>query len=257
MDRRAAAAHDACMENISLSFVAFVFALAGAVKGVTGLGLPTLSMALLGWSMAPAQAAALMLLPSLLTNLAQCVGPHARVLARRLWPLWLAMGIVAAFAPVPGLGASRSFAAGLLGAVLAAYGLWGLVKPALPRPGRRERWIAAGAGALSGLLTAATGVFVMPLVPFLQSMKLERDALVQALGLSFTLASLALAVRLEGLGSGLATEAWPLHAVAVAAAFAGLGAGASLRGLLRAATFQRALYAVFVMLGLALLAKAL
>lgn len=245
------------MENLSPWLVALVFALAGAVKGVTGLGLPTLSMALLGWWLAPAQAASLMLLPSLLTNLAQCAGPHARMLARRLWPLWLALVAVAAACPLPDLGASRALAQAALGAVLVVHGLWGWAKPGLPSPGRHERWIAAAAGAGSGLLTATTGVFVMPLVPYLQSLRLERDALVQALGLSFALASLALAWRLGSLGSGIAAIAWPWHAVALAAAFAGLGLGAALRAQLPQATFQRALCAVFVALGAAMVGRSI
>lgn len=252
-------AHDERMENVSLLQLALVFVTAGAVKGVTGLGLPTLSMALLGWSMAPAQAAALMLLPSLLTNVAQCLGPHWRMLARRLWSLWLALVAVAAFAPLPDIaGGSRVLAASLLGGVLAVYGLWGLARPALPAPGRHERWIVPAAGALSGLLTAMTGVFVMPLVPCLQSLRLEREALVQALGLSFTLASLALAWRLGGFGGGAGGGiAWTTHALCVGTAFAGLALGASLRARLRPATFQRALYGVFLLLGSMMLARAI
>ena len=42
-----------------LLIVALVFLAAGTVKGISGMGLPTVSMALLGLLMAPAQAAAL------------------------------------------------------------------------------------------------------------------------------------------------------------------------------------------------------
>src|SRR3546814_3283433 len=45
-----------------------VFVVAGLVKGVVGLGLPTISMALLSIFMLPAQAAALLVIPSLVTN---------------------------------------------------------------------------------------------------------------------------------------------------------------------------------------------
>lgn len=55
-----------------------VFALAGGVKGITGMGLPTAAMSLLGLWMAPAQAAALIVMPSLVTNVAQCRGPAGR-----------------------------------------------------------------------------------------------------------------------------------------------------------------------------------
>ena len=48
-----------------------VFLVAGGVKGIVGLGLPTVSMALLAMLMAPAEAAALLVMPSLITNLWQ------------------------------------------------------------------------------------------------------------------------------------------------------------------------------------------
>ena len=62
------------MPNLDLSLwalVSAVFVLAGVVKGVIGLGLPTLSMALLALWMPPATAAALLIAPSLVTNLWQ------------------------------------------------------------------------------------------------------------------------------------------------------------------------------------------
>ncbi|HYT47888.1 MAG TPA: sulfite exporter TauE/SafE family protein, partial [Burkholderiales bacterium] len=52
------------------------FLLAGFVKGVIGLGLPTLAMGLLGIAMPPAQAASLLVMPSLITNFWQlAAGP--------------------------------------------------------------------------------------------------------------------------------------------------------------------------------------
>ena len=47
------------------------FALAGFVKGVIGLGLPTVSIGLLGLLMTPAEAAAILVVPSLVTNIWQ------------------------------------------------------------------------------------------------------------------------------------------------------------------------------------------
>ena len=56
--------------------VAAVFALAGFVKGAIGLGLPTIAMGLLAIVMPPVEAAAILILPSLLTNIWQMVaGP--------------------------------------------------------------------------------------------------------------------------------------------------------------------------------------
>jgi uncharacterized protein len=49
-------------------FIAAVFALAGLTKGIVGLGLPTISMGLLAVVMTPVEAAAILVLPSFVTN---------------------------------------------------------------------------------------------------------------------------------------------------------------------------------------------
>ena len=255
MDAESPWTDDACMESALL--VGIVFLAAGLVKGVSGMGLPTLSMALLGLFMPPAIAATLMVLPSLATNVAQCLGPHALALAQRLWPMWLGLVAGTIFSPLQGLAGSGEGARILLGAVLVVYGLWGLMKPALPD--LRGRVISAGsiAGALSGLLAASTGVFVMPLVPYLQTLRLEKDEMIQALGLTFMIATLSLAIRIGH--TGIATNSIDIAdlAIAIATAFAGLFLGAALRARMQPAVFQRALYTVFVMLGLAMLIRAL
>ncbi|HEY0953426.1 MAG TPA: TSUP family transporter [Roseateles sp.] len=228
-----------------LAWVAASFVLAGFVKGVSGMGLPTLAMALLSLQLPAASAAALMLLPALLTNAAQCLGRHGAELLRRLWPLWLGLILGTLWIPLPGLGSGTARRA--LGVVLVGYGLFGLARARLPAPGAHAGWVGLLAGGIGGALSAATGVFVMPLVPYLQALQLPRAALIQALGISFTLASLALAARL-----GQERVAWPSAvalAVAMGAAWGGMALGARWRERLPTLAFQRALYAVFLLLG--------
>jgi hypothetical protein len=70
--------------------IGLTFVLAGVVKGVTGMGLPTVAMALLGLWMPPAQAAAVLIIPSLVTNVWQFLsGPHRLALLLRIWPMLL------------------------------------------------------------------------------------------------------------------------------------------------------------------------
>lgn len=65
--------------------IALTLILAGIVKGVTGMGLPTVTMGVLGLFMAPAEAAALVIIPSLLTNVWQfAAGGNRALLLRRL-----------------------------------------------------------------------------------------------------------------------------------------------------------------------------
>ena len=63
-------------------------------------------------------------------------------------------------------------------------------------PAGAERVLGPLVGAVTGLVTAATGVFVIPAVPYLQALGLSRDVLVQAIGLSFTVSTVALAAGL-------------------------------------------------------------
>lgn len=226
--------------------IAGVFVLAGTVKGITGMGLPTVAMSLLALWMAPSQAAALLVVPSLMTNAMQCIGPAWKRLAAGLWPLWL--GLAATTLAAPDLRALGPVDPGLaLGVVLIAYGAWGLWKPVLPALSPRNAWIGLVVGLMTGFVTASTAVFVLPLVPYLQALKLDKATMIQALGLSFTVATLTLAARLHAVGGGGVEVGSSL--VALAAATAGLAVGAALRIGLSAETFQRSLFVVFIALG--------
>ena len=249
MDTRTWPADDAGMNTQALLTVGAVFLAAGLVKGISGMGLPTLSMALLGLAMPPGAAAALMVLPSLITNVAQCLGPHGAMLLRRLWTMWLTLVLGVLLCPLPSLGnPDGGHAHIVMGLVLIVYGAWGLMKPTLPRLDRHPLSVGAAAGLVSGLLTATTGVFVMPMVPYLQALRLGKAELLQAMGISFTLATLALAARLGR--AGFSAEQLPASALALAAALAGMWAGGRLLGRLKPIVFQRILYGVFLGLGL-------
>lgn len=159
------------------------------------------------------------------------------------------MILVTVLSPTPDLGTSGSHARLALGLMRIVYGIWGLVMPELPDVRRRPHLAGAVAGGLSGGLTAATGVVVMPLVRCLQSLRLTRDEFIQALGLSFTIATLALALRLGRLPRADLSIGLEAVAAVTAAAILGLRLGGFLRRYMQPAVFQRVLYLVFVLLG--------
>jgi len=169
------------MDAMNLLTVVVVFVLAGTVKGITGMGLPTVAMSMLGLWMAPVQAAALIVAPSLATNLAQCRGAHLRSLVVRLWPGWAAVAVVTVCAPGFGGAVPMEAVRSLLGGTLVAYGAWGLWRPALPDLSVSGKWLGVVAGAATGVVTACTAVFVLPWVPYLQSLRLDKDEMVALL----------------------------------------------------------------------------
>ncbi|BBK31015.1 membrane protein [Allostella humosa] len=231
-------------------FSALVFVLAGLVKGVLGFGLPTVVVALLALALPPTQALALLVVPSFATNLAQgAVGGHFVALCRRLWPMGL--GIVLGTlvggrltAALFGPEAATATRTGL-GIALVVYGMSGLLGRPPTLPGRLERLLAGPAGLVSGVMTAACGVFVFPLAPFLQSLGLSRAALSQALGIAFTLATVALAGNLLD-GDRLSGRDLLWSVAGLVPALAGMALGMRLRDRMQPAIFS----AVFL-LGLA------
>jgi uncharacterized membrane protein YfcA len=237
-------------------FVAAVFVLAGLTKGVIGKGLPTVSMGLLALAMSPLEAAAILVLPSFLTNLWQTMaGPSLRAVSARLWPMML--GVCLGTWSGAGLmtGSHAGYGRGPLGLALMIYALTGLVATGLPQVSRaQERWLGPAAGAIAGVITAATGVSVIPAVLYLQAIGLEKDELVQALGLSFTVSTIALAVNLASAGAlGVSIAGAALGALATACV--GMWIGQSVRMSLRPATFRRCFFVGLLMLGAYLAAR--
>ncbi len=229
--------------------IAGTFLLTGLVKGVIGLGLPTVAMGLLGLAMPPAHAAALLLVPSLVTNVWQLfAGPHFGALLGRLRGMML--GILVGTLAGSGLitGTAAPTAAAALGGALALYALVGLAKLRLRVPPASERWAGPLVGAATGLVTGATGVFVIPAVPYLGSLGLERDDLVQALGLSFTASTLALAAGLAWHGA-LPLQAAGTSLLALAPALAGMALGGWLRARVRPETFRLCFFVGLLALG--------
>lgn len=233
---------------LSFAAVAAVFALGGFVKGVVGLGLPTIAMGLLSVLMQPAQAAALLVVPSLVTNLWQIGGRGLVALLRRLATLLL--GVCAgAWIGAGWLTASGSSLATLgLGIALIVYAVLGLLKWRMHVRPAHERWLAPWIGLATGLVTAATGVFVIPAVPYLQALGMEKEELVRALGISFLVSTIALGVVLGSSGA-LQTSALAGSALALLPALVGMGAGQWLRRRVRPETFKTVFFCGLLALG--------
>lgn len=233
-----------------LLFVFLVFLLAGTVKGTVGLGLPLVAMGLLVVMMQPQEAAAIVVLPSILTNGWQMLsGPFLRRLVVRLWPM-LVFLIAGTLAGTGWLAPENARLVTIgLGTVLIVYaiiGLFGLVFRIRPQ---HERWVSPVTGLLTGLTTAATGAFSVPSVPYFQAIGLEKDELIQAMGLCFSVATLALAFNLTASGA-FSTSMGASVGAAVAGAAGGLWIGQRLRSNLDPPTFRFWFLVALLVLGI-------
>lgn len=235
--------------DTSYIFIALVFVLAGMVKGVTGMGLPTVAVALLTLKMSPLEAAALLIVPSSVTNVWQlAAGPALYPLWRRLRPMLLAVCVGTALAALLGGGRGAMWSGAVLGLALLAYGVFGLAGWSWRVAPRAERWLGPLAGVVTGALAGVTGVLVMPAAPYLQALALEKDDLVQAMGLAFTVSTLALAVMLAYQGAWHAAAAGA-SCLALLPAAGGMLLGQWLRERMAPALFRRCFFASLLALG--------
>jgi hypothetical protein len=241
---------------MTLAVIAGTFVLAGTVKGVIGLGLPTVSLGLLTATLDLTSAMALLIVPSFVTNLWQAVvGGNGRTILKRIWP-FLLMATASVW-----LGASAltrlnlSLLSGLLGALLVAYSALNLAGVRLTIPVRREIWVGPLFGTANGILTGMTGSFVVPGVMFLQAIGLSRDSLVQAMGMLFTASTIALALALQS-NSLLTSSLGMVSAAAVIPAVLGMIAGQGIRRRLSEERFRRVFFIAIGVLGAYIIARA-
>src|SRR5215831_2296655 len=107
--------------------IALTFFLAGIVKGVAGMGLPTFAMGILSAIMSPVSAASLLVIPSFVTNFWQLfTGPDFLALIKRLWVMMLGIMVGTLAGSSLLTSANTEFASVGLGFALVLYAVHGL-----------------------------------------------------------------------------------------------------------------------------------
>lgn len=243
--------------TVAVALIAFTFLVAGLVKGVIGMGLPTVAMGLLGLVMPPVQAAALLVVPSFVTNVWQLVaGPRFTALFQRFTTMMLGVCMGTALGIGLLTGGATTLATTALGGVLAGYGAIGLISVRFTVSARSEMWLSPLIGLITGVLTGATGVFVVPAVPYLNSLGLEKEELIQTLGISFTVSTVALAVGLAANGQFQGSVAGS-SLLALVPAIGGMLLGQGIRNRLHPEVFRRWFFVGLLVLGVYMVVRAL
>ncbi len=243
------------IENILIVTVTFL--IAGSVKGVIGMGLPSVSLALLTATLGLKDAMAIMLIPTFCTNILQSVvGGHFRFVTKKFATLMITAAIGTWFAAGILAKSEAALLSGLLGLSILSYAGVSLFTPQIPPPGKHERWLSPVIGGISGFLTGLTGSFIMPGVVYLQAIGLPRDVLIQAMGVVFTTATLGLAIALGG-HDLLPPETVMVSTAALIPAFAGMWFGQKIRRRIPEPQFRRVFFTGLSFLGIYIIIRAL
>lgn len=229
--------------------VTATFFVAGLVKGVVGLGLPTISLALLTVTTNLPTAMLLLIMPSIVTNVWQALsGAYLKLILKKYWAFFL---LCVLFVPLGGMALNYvklTYLSSLLGGLLIIYSTAELMGHSFNVSLKFERLIGLTCGSLTGLLTGMTGSCVFPGVMFLQAIGLQRDMLVQTMGVLFTLSTLSLGISLH-LNNFLSLENGLWSNLGIVPAVIGMVLGKKIRKWLPQEKFRFVFFLAIFLLG--------
>lgn len=243
-------------DSITLVAIGAAFLVAGIVKGVIGLGLPIVSVALLTVLVGLPNAMALLLIPAFFANVWQgSVGGHAGDVLKRIWP-FLVMATLSVW--LGALSLTRvdlPLLSAFLGLVLIAYALVNMAGLRISISRSQDRWAGPLLGLVNGVVTGMTGASAVPGVIYFQAIGMQRDAMIQAMGILFSLSIAALALALSGNGL-LNRELGLLSVVALVPSISGMMLGQRIRKSLSETRFRRIFFTALLLLGLYIILSA-
>jgi uncharacterized protein len=242
-------------ETIVIVLVAFF--ISAFLKGISGVGFSTICLGLLAMFLEPKLAIPLVFLPSLSSNLiVMFEAGHFIESVKRFWILFisalpgLVLGIL--FLNSSGSDGPRLF----LGVIMVIYSLWAFSSEVVHLSQKIEKRLLVPVGIISGMVNGATGSQIMPIMPFLLSLKMDRNVLVQTMNCAFTFNTL---VMITGFGKiGLLTlPVLTLSVAGILPVALGVRLGGRIRRHASEIIFRRIVLGLLMLMGIVLITMVL
>jgi len=183
------------MELITFDYLFFVylgiFFLGGLVKGTIGVGLPTVTLTLLSFFFDIKDSISFILIPVILTNLVQMLDGKELKSIFQQTKFFLVTSVVFV---IPGFLVLRAINSNTILLILASLLVLNsclvlfnkIITIKKHTSFQTQFWI----GVLTGITTGVTSIYTMPFIFLIQSLKFNKEKLIQLMGLSFFLYSL-------------------------------------------------------------------
>lgn len=244
------------LDPLLIAWCAGSLAAAGVVKGVTGIGIPMVSIGLLSTVISVPQAVALLPLPILAANSWQAFrGGRFRPSLQRFRPLIIALALGMVVGALLLAHVNDRVLQAVIGIAVMVFSITSLSTPELRVSARAERPLGAVAGALGGVLGGMSSLFGPPILMFLVSLHLPKDEFVAAIGAVYLLGGVFLLVALAGVRV-LGPEEVALSALATPPLLAGMALGQRLRDKISQRAFRTGLLLTVMLIGASLLLRA-
>lgn len=247
------------LEPLFLGLAVGVTLFAGVVKGMVGFAMPMIMISGLGSFLSAEVALALLIVPTLVTNVQQALrqGWRAAVqVVREYWRMLLVIVIGIALSAQIMTAIPQGIVFALLGVPITVYALIQLMGRSLRfNMVHKHRW-EVGLGAIGGFYGGISGVWGPPLIAYLLSAGVEKTENVRVQGVIYMIGSVMLA--LAHLQSGvLNAQTLPLSVMMVVPAVLGMWLGFRLQDKFDQLTFVRWTLVVLMLSGLNLVRRAL
>ncbi|MCF2872650.1 sulfite exporter TauE/SafE family protein [Octadecabacter sp. G9-8] len=242
------------MEEVVL--ICVVFLIAGAIKGTVGIGLPTVSVALMSQFIGPHDAVALVVFPLLISNLWQVfrsgagletLHKYGYLIAVLMVTLWLTTFVT--------VGISPDTLLTTIGVAIVIFAASSLVRMPPELPDRFDKPAQIIAGFSAGVIGGLTSIWSPPIVTYLIAKRTDNDEFVRAVGLFILLGGIPLAIGFwqTGLLNG---ETAPISALMIVPTLLGFSIGEVVRKRMGSGMFRTVLLWMFLLMGLNLLRQA-
>lgn len=233
-----------------------VFLAAGIVKGVAGLGLPTMAVGLISQFVDARTAIALVMFPMIASNAWQ-VFRGGKIIATVRSYAWFAAVLALGVWPVTVLAAAVNdrFMQGAVGLIILVFVAVSGLARGLRLPDRHATLGQIGAGATAAVCGALSAVWAPPIVIYLVSRGVDKEEFMRASGVLILVGSIPLCVSYmqQGLLNGPLSL---VSALMILPTLMGFTLGELVRRRVSPEAFRIALLGVFAVLGLNLLRRA-
>ena len=234
-----------------------VFLIAGTVKGVVGIGLPTTAIGLMTLAFAPREAMALLIFPMVVTNAWQVwrMGDLAGAI-KRYWLFASVLFVGVGLTTLLSKDAPDRVLFGVLGVVILAFVAVNFAAKLPAIPSKLDSAAQVFFASIAGVMGGLTAVWAPPMVIYLTARAVDKDEFVRATGFLIFLGSLPLLIGYLALGlmDGRQTM---MSAIMLVPTLLGFTLGEHLRSAMSQERFRRVLLLIFLALGLNLLRRAI
>jgi len=236
---------------------ALIFIVAGIVKGVTGIGLPLTSIAILTTFISPLQAIGLNMIPVILANIrqfTQAKSPLTTAKKYKIFALFLVIGV--SFTSFLTASLSDETLKLLIGFLVIIFALDNLLRKSWSLNMAHDKYWQIFMGTISGLIGGLTSIWGVPIIMYLILRKADKEEFVDTTGFLFLIAVIPATFGYIYTGI-LKADMIPLSIVCAIAAMIGMSIGKQIRKRIVLETFKRLVLILFILIGIKLIWNAM